>query len=163
MSPRPLWAASWLRGPGLQLRPPGPRTQQAGAVEERARVRARQSHLRAQLPTGSRQASGSRLTLVRREQKGVSEVAPPSPSQAGKSFLCFQARQPARRACGFHRALSFLAWSYLGRDSPSCLLGRCPQGGQCLQGIPERKQRAGVTHRDCEGRCQEHRSSRGLT
>lgn len=61
---------SWLRGPGSQLRPPGPKTMQAGGCGEMGRGRARRSHLGPQMPTGSRQASSSRLTLVTREQKG---------------------------------------------------------------------------------------------
>lgn len=56
---------------------------------------------------------------------------------------------------------SSLAGAPLGRDSPSCLPGRCPQGGQCLREIPEWKQRVEVTQGDYEGKCQGHRSYRG--
>ena len=64
----------------------------------------RQSHLGPQLPTGSRQASSSRLTLVRREQKAVSEATPPHPAEAGETPpQRFQAREPAREAWGFRR------------------------------------------------------------
>lgn len=49
------------------------------------RGRARPAYLGPQLPRGSRQASSSRLPLVRKRQKEVTEAAPPSPSQAGKT------------------------------------------------------------------------------
>lgn len=65
------------------------------------------------------------------------------------------------QACGLHTVVSLISWSSLGRDSPSRLLGRCPRGGQCLQGIPEKKQRAGVTRGDYIGKCEDHKSWRG--
>lgn len=126
------------------LRPPGPSMEQAGlqGTGRGQGAGGRQSHLGPQLPTGSRQASSSRLTLVRREQKAVSEATPPHPAEAGETPNDSKpGSQPWRPG------VSAETGAALGRDSPSCLLGRCPQGGRCLRGTPEGKQRAGVTHR----------------
>lgn len=81
--------------------------------------RARWSHLGPQLPTGSWHASSSRLTLVRKEQKEVSEAAPPQPSEAGKtSNNSKPGSQPQRPVVSTEQGLTFVPSGPLSPGGP---------------------------------------------
>lgn len=134
---------SWLKGPGPQLRPSGRGREQAGL---RGMGRGQGRTVSPRAPAAHGVPAGLELQAYPGEKgtksclRGGASMSirgwrdpPPNNSKPGS-----QPRRPGVPA---------ETGAAPGRDSPSCLLGRCPQGDQCLRGIPGGKQRAGVTHR----------------
>lgn len=140
------WVVSWLRGLQPQLRPSVPRTGQAGGCNQaRMGSGAGPDSLTSgpSCPRGPGRPRAPGLPWGEGNKKGESEAAPPSPSQAGKAPPASKADSQPLRPVVSAELSAPPTGAALGRYLPSCLLGRCRQGGRCLLGIPEGKQRAG--------------------
>lgn len=111
----------------LWLGPSAPRTEQAQARLDSAGTRqgTGPDDLTSgpSCPRGPGRPRAPGLPWREGNKKIISEMTPPCLPQLASQ---------AAPACG----------TVLGRDSPSCLPDHCPQGVQCLLGIPEGKQRA---------------------